>query len=74
MDRNEPSDMTYDPLATAFNELYGLYKFTLTSPKLHSVTGINITYYLRVYMKFHTNGVTSDYVDFLLIKLESDTN
>lgn len=63
MDRSDTSSMFYDPFATDLNEIYGLYRFTLSSPLLKPpVEGAE--YLLRIYMKSHTAGVTSDYVEF----------
>lgn len=72
MNRRDFSEVTYDPLATTLNELYGMYRFKMTSPKIHSASGSNIAYYVRIYMKYHDEGVTFDFIDYFLMKLESD--
>lgn len=72
MVRDDPSDPQYDHLATDFNEIYGLYRLTLTSPTLATTGGSTTMYKLRIYMRSHIAGITSEFVEYDFMEIEGD--
>jgi hypothetical protein len=71
MDRTDTSSLFYDPLAADLNEIYGLYRFTLSSPMIQP-EGSPAEYDLRLWMKSHDNGVTHDYHDHPFMEWQDD--
>ena len=65
----------YDPFAADFNEIYGLYRFTLDGPNLRPLEadlGVRVTYYIKIYMRSHNQGTPSEYVEYELCTLDVD--
>jgi hypothetical protein len=70
MTRGSPQEENYDPLAADFNEMYGLYRVTLSSADMYCAGNATMT--LRVHMKHHTEGVKIDYYDVLMAHVSNN--
>lgn len=70
MDRTTSSHPQYDPLSADFNELYGIYRFTLESRNLRPEGEGEVTYMLRVHMRSLNQGTIYDYHDFVFMELD----
>lgn len=66
---NNEADLQYDSLASALNEIYGVYRVTLHSGKLWTTGGAE-TFQLRVHMRSVDANGKSLYVDEDFIDLE----